>query len=42
MTTSHKLFIVETEERIVTVEKVWMEDDLHSVLWIIEQVASLQ
>ena len=39
---SDKLFIVEADQRIVTVQKIWMKDDLDSILWIIEQVASLQ
>ena len=39
---SDELFVVETNQRIVTVQKVRMEDDFYSVLWIIEHVASLQ
>ena len=39
---SDKLFIIQTDQRIVVVQKIWMKDNLDSILWIIEQVASLQ
>ena len=39
---SDKLFIIQTDQRIVVVQKIWMKDNLDSILWIIEHVASLQ
>ena len=40
--TSDELLVAEAQQRIVTVQKVGVEDDLDSVLRVVEQVASLK
>lgn len=38
MTTSNKLFIVETQDWVVGVEEFWVEDNLDSIARLIEKV----
>ena len=40
MTTSDKLLVVQTEDRVVRVQKLGMEDDLDAILWAVEQLHS--
>ena len=42
MASSNELLVAETQQRIVAVEEVGVEDDLDSVLRVVEQVAPLE
>ena len=41
MTATDKLLVTETQQGIVVIEELWVEDNLDSVLGIVEQVTSL-
>ena len=42
MASSDELLVAETQQRIVAVQEVGVEDDLDSVLRVVEQVAPLE
>ena len=42
MASSNELLVAETQQRIVAVQEVGVEDDLDSVLRVVEQVAPLE
>ena len=42
VTATDKLLVTETQQGIVVIEELWVEDNLDSVLWIVEQVTSLK
>lgn len=40
MATSDKLFVIQTQNRVVRVQELWVEDDLHSIARSVEQLDS--